>query len=75
MKRKRRLTEVERAKKAARKLPTHMQNIAFSKFDHDEHRAREIRKLGTFGAASPVRRIDPSEYAALPPAPTTGDDT
>lgn len=46
-----------RAKKAAAHLPAHMQDVAFSLADN---RTRPER--GTFGPASPVRHIDPSEY-------------
>lgn len=45
----------KRAKKAARSLPVNLQHVAFTK-------AKAKRLPGTFGPASPVRRIDPSEY-------------
>ncbi len=47
-----------RAKVAAKRLPAHMQDIAFSKFSGKAERKR--REKGTFGAAGPVRRIDPA---------------
>ncbi len=43
------------AQKAAKHLPTYMQDVAFSYAANQAHRGR----LGTFGPASPVRRIDP----------------
>lgn len=52
----------DKAKKAARKLPKHMQDVAFSKRGARAEKQRKARLLGTFGAASEVRRIDPSEY-------------
>ncbi|WP_212525865.1 hypothetical protein [Actibacterium sp. MT2.3-13A] len=51
-----------KAKKSARNLPVYMQNIAFSKRTGRADRKHKSRKLGTFGAASDVRRVDPSEY-------------
>ena len=59
-KRERRPTKTarKRASKAARKLPPHMQDIAFSL-------AANRKKIkGTFGPASPVRIIDPKDYEA-----------
>ncbi len=47
--------EKKRAKKAARHLPRYMQDVAFSK-------AGKKRAIGTFGAASEVRRVDPASY-------------
>jgi hypothetical protein len=46
-----------RAKKAAAKLPAYMQDIVFSYADN-----RPQPPKGTFGPASEVRHIDPSEY-------------
>lgn len=49
-------------KRAASKAPRWLREIAAAKFDpHGERRHRDA-KLGTFGAASEVRHIDPSEY-------------
>lgn len=48
------------AKRAATRLPGHMQDIAFSKRGQKAEAAYRTRKLGSFGAASPVRRIDPA---------------
>ena len=45
------------AKKAAQHLPAHLQDVAFTK-----HTGRVKMALGTFGAASEVRHIDPAEY-------------
>lgn len=50
------------AKKAARKLPSYMQDIAFSKHDAKGERAYRNRRMGTFGAASECISIDPAEY-------------
>lgn len=57
--RQRRLTKIakKKAKKAAKHLPSHMQDAAFS---YASNKAQP--NLGTFGAASPVRHIDPKEY-------------
>ncbi len=46
------------AKKAALRLPAHLQDVAFTKHTGRFHKM----KLGTFGAAGSVRHIDPSEY-------------
>lgn len=54
--------ERKRAKAAAKALPAHMQAIAFAKSSAKATRKHSARKLGTFGAASTVRHIDPSEY-------------
>ena len=64
MAKRKRLTEKQRAQSAAKRTPAWMQNGAMSTWTHEEHRKRKARKLGTFGAASGVRRIDPSEYEA-----------
>ncbi len=53
-----RMTVKARAKRAARRLPVHMQDIAFTKFKGRYHKM----KLGKLGAASEVRHIDPAEY-------------
>ena len=49
-----------KAKRAATRLPTYMQDIAFSKRGKKAEAKHRERKLGTFGAASKVRRIDPA---------------
>lgn len=49
-----------KAKRAAARLPAHMQDVAFSKRSKKAEAAHRTRKLGTFGAASEVRRIDPA---------------
>lgn len=46
------------AKKASQQLPAHLQGVAFTKRTGRFHKM----KLGTFGAASPVRQIDSTEY-------------
>lgn len=43
------------AQESAKHLPTYMQDVAFSYAANQTHGGR----LGTFGPASPVRRIDP----------------
>jgi hypothetical protein len=54
--------ESERADKAARRLPAHMQDVAFTKRSAAAERKWRDGKLGKMGAAGPVRRIDPNEY-------------
>lgn len=44
-----------KARNAARRLPTHLQDVAFTKAK------RAPRRLGKFGPASEVRRIDPKD--------------
>lgn len=65
-------------RKAAAKAPNWVRTVAASKFDPTADRAYRNKKLGTFGAASPVRRIDPAEYMAekskLSTSPTNKDD-
>ena len=56
MARKRR-SDLENARRAARSLPKHLQDVAFSKFSPKKDRARRLG--GSFGAASEVRRINP----------------
>ena len=55
---------VKRMKRAAHKAPRWVRDIAAAHFD--PHGVREFRnsKLGTFGAASEVRHIDPSSLTA-----------
>ncbi|MDE4619617.1 hypothetical protein [Sinorhizobium meliloti] len=53
-----------RMKVNAAKAPTWIRNVAAAKFDPAGVRAYRDAKLGTFGAASEVRRIDPAEYLA-----------
>ena len=54
--------------KAAAKAPRWVRDIAAAHFDpHGDRRHRES-KLGTFGAASEVRHVDPREYARPTPA-------
>ncbi len=48
------MNQKRRAQKVARKLPNHMQDIVFSKY------RKQTKKLGKFGAASGVRKIDPA---------------
>ena len=49
-------------KRNAKRLPKHMRDIAASKWNRREQHEYEARKLGTFGAAGPFRRIDPASY-------------
>ncbi|MQW38157.1 hypothetical protein [Sinorhizobium meliloti] len=53
-----------RMKVNAAKAPTWVRSVAAAKFDPAGERAYRDHKLGTFGAASEVRRIDPAEYLA-----------
>lgn len=48
------------AKRAASRLPSHMQDVAFSKRGAKAEAAYRARRLGSFGPASEVRRIDPA---------------
>ncbi|KAA0697431.1 hypothetical protein DTW90_18550 [Neorhizobium sp. P12A] len=50
--------------KAAAKAPGWVRAVAAKKFDPVGERAYRDHKLGTFGAASEVRRIDPATYLA-----------
>ena len=52
----------QRARKAAKRLPAHMQDVAFSKAVGKRWRRRN-GGLGSFGPASEVRRIDPASVA------------
>ena len=56
--------EFSRTKKAAAKAPTLLRDIAAATFDPAGRRAYRDFKLGTFGPASEVRRIDPAVYLA-----------
>lgn len=49
-------------KRAASKAPNWLRTGAAAHFDPHGDREHRNRKLGTFGAASEVRHIDPSEY-------------
>lgn len=52
----------KRLKRGASKLPRWCVDIGASKNFPWERRAQRIKQLGTFGAASEVRHIDPREY-------------
>ena len=51
-------------RKNAAKAPSWIRGMAMGKFDPAGKRAFRDQKLGTFGAASPVKRIDPATYLA-----------
>ncbi|MCK8779065.1 hypothetical protein M0654_03605 [Rhizobium sp. NTR19] len=53
-----------RLKVNAAKAPGWIRGVAAAKFDPAGQRKYRDDKLGTFGAASPVKRIDPAEYLA-----------
>uniref|UniRef100_UPI000B11904B hypothetical protein n=1 Tax=Rhizobium bangladeshense TaxID=1138189 RepID=UPI000B11904B len=53
-----------RMKVNAAKAPGWVRSVAAAKFDPAGERAYRDHKLGTFGAASEVRRIDPATYLA-----------
>ena len=53
-----------RLKVNAAKAPGWVRGVAAAKFDPAGQRAYRDHKLGTFGAASEVKRIDPAEYLA-----------
>lgn len=48
--------------RAAAKAPGWVRDIAAANFDPHGNRRHREQQLGTFGPASPVRRIDPAEY-------------
>ena len=50
------------AKDAAKCHDGKIRDAVASKWTAKAQKAHDARKMGTFGAASPVRRIDPSEY-------------
>lgn len=52
-------TRERKMKRAAAKAPVWLQTIAASKFDRAEHERHRTRRMGKFGAASPVRIIAP----------------
>jgi hypothetical protein len=54
--------ERARAKIAARRLPASTQDVAFTKWTKHGAKTHRDRQLGTFGAAGPVRQIDPKTY-------------
>lgn len=53
-----------RIKVNAAKAVGWVRTVAAAKFDPVEKRAYRDHKLGTFGAASEVRKIDPAQYLA-----------
>lgn len=53
-----------RMKVNAAKAPGWVRGVAAAKFDPAGERNFRDHKLGTFGAASEVKRIDPAEYLA-----------
>lgn len=52
----------KRMKRNAAKAPRWLRDIAAANFDPQGVRKHREAKLGTFGAASEVRHIDPREY-------------
>lgn len=60
MTKKHRIDELKRAKSAAKRLPAHMQDIAFTKSTRLGQKKFNEGKMGKFGKASDVRSIDPS---------------
>ncbi|TLX12260.1 hypothetical protein [Rhizobium sp. MHM7A] len=54
----------QRMKVNAAKAPGWVRSVAAVKFDPAGERAYRDHKLGTFGAASEVKRIDPAMYLA-----------
>lgn len=53
------------AKRTAMRLPSHMQDVAFSKRGQKAEAAFRARKLGSFSAASEVRKIDPASLVEV----------
>jgi len=62
-----------RMKLNAAKAPGWVRSVAAAKFDPAGERAYRDHKLGTFGAASDVKRIDPAAYLAEKAAQANGD--
>ncbi|MBZ9693915.1 hypothetical protein [Mesorhizobium sp. CO1-1-9] len=56
--------QAKKMKRAAAKAPAWLRKGASAKFDAQGNRAFATSQLGTFGAASPVRHIDPADYLA-----------
>lgn len=54
----------KRQARAAAKAPRWIRDGAAAIFDPHGRRQHREQQLGTFGAASGVRRIDPAEYLA-----------
>ncbi|RWL14857.1 MAG: hypothetical protein EOR57_31420 [Mesorhizobium sp.] len=54
----------KRMKRSAAKAPRWLRDIAAANFDPQGIRRHREAKLGTFGAASEVRHIDPAEHRA-----------
>ncbi|TPK14141.1 hypothetical protein [Mesorhizobium sp. B2-5-11] len=54
--------QTKRMKRNAAKAPRWLRDGAAAVFDPQGARAHRTAKLGTFGAASEVRHIDPAEY-------------
>lgn len=52
------MSRKKRLNRAARDLPAHMQDVAFTKFSAKAEKRRRL--TGSFGAASPCKRIDPN---------------
>ena len=50
--------------RAAAKAPRWLRDIASTESNPSEMRKHRDRKLGSFGAASSVRKIDPKDYEA-----------
>lgn len=53
-------------KRAAGKAPRWVRDIAAAHFDPQGNRQFRESKLGTFGAASEVRKIDPRDFGPAP---------
>ncbi|MER9533019.1 hypothetical protein NKI89_24880 [Mesorhizobium sp. M0309] len=56
--------QAKKMKRAAAKAPAWLRKGASAKFDPQGNRAHREWQLGTFGAASEVRRMDPADYLA-----------
>jgi hypothetical protein len=57
----------QKMKRNASKAPVWLRTGAAAIFDPHGEKAYRTKKLGTFGAASEVRHIDPSEHLPKPP--------
>lgn len=56
--------QAKKMKRAAAKAPAWLRTGAAATFDPHGKRVFREWQLGTFGAASPVRKIDPADYVA-----------
>ncbi len=56
------LTKKRRIQKAATKTAGALHHVAMTKWSAEDEKKFRARRLGRFGAASGVRKIDPASY-------------